>query len=187
MKELFSDLSLLGIQRIVMLTGDKAKVALKLAASVGIPEADVRAECLPEDKVRFVRELRETLAPVVMVGDGVNDAPAIAAADIGIAMGSHGATASSEAGDIVILLERLDRVGEALCIGHTVLRIAKESIFIGMGLSIVLMVLASLGYIRPVYGALLQEIIDVIVILNALRTLFVKCSLPHACGTNACA
>jgi heavy metal translocating P-type ATPase len=183
-KDLFHRLSSLGIEKVVMLTGDKAAVAHKLGEKVGIPAENIQAECLPEDKVRAVRNLRATHAPVVMVGDGVNDAPAIAAADVGVALGAHGSTASSEAGDVVIMLERIDRVGEALCIGHNVLRIALQSIGIGIGLSLILMVIAAFGYIVPVAGALLQEIIDIIVILNALRVLFVSCALPqgHCCS-----
>lgn len=170
--ELFAGLGALGIERVMMLTGDKRASALRIAKEVGIAEEDVQAECLPEDKVTTVMALHKTLAPVVMVGDGVNDAPALAAADVGIAMGGHGSTASSEAGDIVILIDKIERVEEALHIGHRVLSIAKESIFIGIGLSIALMIAASLGYIQPVYGAMLQEIVDVVVILNALRVLF---------------
>jgi heavy metal translocating P-type ATPase len=172
--ELFTQLRVLGIQRVMMLTGDKKAAALRIAAHVGIAETDVRAECLPEDKVSIVMDVRKTLAPVIMVGDGVNDAPALAAADVGIAMGGHGNTASSEAGDIVILIDRIERVGEAVALGQRVLRIAKESIGIGMGLSIVLMLAATAGFIVPVYGALLQEIVDVVVIFNALRVLLIQ-------------
>lgn len=164
----------LGIQTIRMLTGDRLVVARRIAKDVGIDESDIRAECLPEEKVREVEKLRKEYPPVVMVGDGINDAPALAIADVGIAMGAHGGTASSEAGDVVILVDNIERVGEALSIGHAVLRIAKESIFIGIGLSIVLMLIAALGFISPIFGALSQEVIDVLVILNALRVLFTK-------------
>lgn len=176
-RSLFLGLASLGIRTVVMLTGDKRPVALRIAQSIGILPENVRAECLPEDKVTEVVRLRQTLSPVVMVGDGVNDAPAIAAADVGIAMGAHGSGASSEAGDVVILVDKIERVGEALCLGHRVLQIAKESIFIGIGLSLVLMIFAALGFIQPVYGALLQEVIDVLVIFNALRVLLVKCAV----------
>ncbi len=176
-RSLFAGLTRLGIQRVVMLTGDKRTVALRIAKEVGIAEENVRAECLPEDKVTIVKQIRSESAPVVMVGDGVNDAPAIMAADVGIAMGAHGSTASSEAGDVVILVDKIERVGEALCIGHRVLAIAKESIFIGIGLSLVLMVAATFGFIQPVYGALMQEVIDALVIFNSLRVLFTHCSL----------
>lgn len=172
--ELFHNMLPLGIERVMMVTGDKHAAAMRIAKEIGIDADDVQAECLPEDKVTTVLQLHKTLAPVVMVGDGVNDAPALAAADVGIAMGGHGGTASTEAGDIVILIDRIERVGEALQLGHNVLKIAKESIFIGIGLSLLLMFAASFGFILPVYGALLQEIIDVVVIFNALRVLLIR-------------
>ena len=168
---LYERLKKLGIERVLMLTGDRAQAAERSAQKIGFPKESVRAQCVPEQKVQEVLRLHHECPPVVMVGDGVNDAPAIAAADVGIAMGSHGSSATSEAGDIVILVDRIERVADALEIGQRVLRIAKESVFIGMGLSIVLMIIASLGYIAPLAGALMQEVIDVIVILNALRAL----------------
>ncbi|HEV3076822.1 MAG TPA: heavy metal translocating P-type ATPase [Thermoanaerobaculia bacterium] len=157
-----------GIRRVVMVTGDTAEVAETVAAAIG---ADLLlAECTPEQKVAAVRA-EHARGPTIMVGDGVNDAPALAAADLGVAMGARGATASSQAADVVITLDRLDRLAEALAIARRARRIALESVLAGMGLSLVAMLIAAAGYLPPVAGALLQEAIDVAVILNALRAL----------------
>ncbi len=171
-KALFSDFKKQGLDKLVMLTGDKKNVADIIARELGLD--DIHAEALPEDKVKEVKEHQQEFGKVAMVGDGVNDAPALAAADVGIALGGHGQSAGSNSGDIVITIDNLERVGEAFIIAKRVLRIAKQGIFIGIGASIVLMIFASFGYIQPVYGALLQELLDVIVILNALRVNFQK-------------
>jgi P-type E1-E2 ATPase len=154
-----------------MVTGDRAAVADAVGAALGLDR--VYAEQSPEDKLEVVRRLRATsdLRPVVMVGDGVNDAPALALADVGIAMGAAGATVSSETADAVIVLDRVDRVVDAIRIGGRSLGIAKQSIVVGIGLSLVAMAAAAAGLIAPVAGALLQEGIDVAVIANALRAL----------------
>src|SRR6185312_5975347 len=157
-----------GLNRLVMLTGDRAEPAREVAAVLGLDE--VYAEQSPADKVSAVRAERER-AVTVMVGDGVNDAPALAAATVGVAMGARGATASSEAADIVLTTDRLDRLADAMDIARWSRRIAIQSAVVGMTLSLVAMMIAALGWLPPALGALLQEGIDVAVILNALRAL----------------
>ncbi len=157
-----------GIRRIVMVTGDRLEVAESVSAVIGVDQ--VLAERTPEEKLDVVR--RETsLATTMMVGDGINDAPALALASVGIAMGARGASAASEAADVVITADRLDRLGEAVTVAQRTMRIARESMVIGIGLSLVAMLFATLGMLAAVWGALLQELIDVSVILNALRAL----------------
>ena len=155
--------------RPVLLTGDGAAVAATVGRATGI--ADMHAEASPEDKAALVGALRRKGEVVVMVGDGLNDAPALAAADVGVALGATGSTISSDAADAVILVDDLGRVAEAIEIGRDTLRVARAGIVIGMGLSAVLMVIAALGAIQPLHGALAQEAIDVAAILNALRAL----------------
>lgn len=166
-KMLFEALHINGVQRTIMLTGDRKAVADHIGEQAGVHE--VIAECLPDDKLRHIERLRRESSPVVMVGDGINDAPALAAADIGIAMGSTGSTATSEVADIVIMVDNIERVSDAFAIARRTLTVAKQSIYTGMGLSIFFMILAALGYISPIYGAIIQEVVDIIVILNALR------------------
>lgn len=157
-----------GIKRIVMLTGDNRQIAETIGAAVGVDE--VLAEQTPAGKQAAIESGR-SLGTTMMVGDGVNDAPALAAADVGIAMGVRGAAASSEAADVVLLVDRLDRLAEALHTARLTRSIAVQSVIAGMSLSAVAMLVAALGYLPPLYGALLQELIDVTVILNALRAL----------------
>ena len=157
-----------GLNRLVMLTGDRAEPAREVATVLGLDE--VYAQQSPADKVAAVRAERDR-AVTVMVGDGVNDAPALAAATVGVAMGARGATASSEAADIVLTTDRLDRLADAMDIARWSRRIAVQSAVVGMTLSLVAMVIAALGWLPPAAGALLQEGIDVAVILNALRAL----------------
>jgi heavy metal translocating P-type ATPase len=171
-KKLFAETLKEGINHVVMLTGDKKIVAEKIGREIGLD--DIHAECLPEDKVTKVKEHQKEFGTVAMIGDGINDAPALASADVGISIGYHGSTASSDTSDIVITVNNLERVGTAIQISKHVLKIAKQGIFLGIGVSILLMIIASLGYIQPVYGALIQEILDVAVILNALRVNFEK-------------
>ena len=160
-----------GVRNVVVVTGDSAAGAEGVAHGLDVDE--VHADLSPEGKVAVVRALRDRpgAGPVVMVGDGVNDAPALAAADVGVAMAFGGASVSSETADAVITLDRVDRIADAIAIGRRSLRIARQSVVAGMALSGVAMVVAALGGLPPVAGALLQEGIDVAVILNALRAL----------------
>jgi heavy metal translocating P-type ATPase len=157
-----------GVARMVMVTGDRAAAAQAIGAALDLDA--VLADRVPSDKVDAVRS-EQRLHPTIMIGDGINDAPALASADVGIALGARGASASSEAADVVILADRLDRVGEAIAIAQRARRIAVESIVAGMGLSFLAMAAAAMGWLRPVPAAIVQEVIDVAVILNALRAL----------------
>ena len=167
-----------GIERILRATGDRAEVAERVAEGLGLD--GIRAGLTPDDKVQLVLT-EHKYGPVMMVGDGVNDAPALAAADVGVAMGARGAAASAEAADVVLLVDRLDRIGPGIEIARRSRRIALESVVAGIGLSVVGMVAAALGYMSPIQGALIQEEIDVAVILNALRALRIN---PSGAGTD---
>jgi heavy metal translocating P-type ATPase len=156
-----------GVERVVMLTGDAQPTAEAVAAEVGI--TDVHAELLPAEKVHLAAQLRPR--PVLMVGDGVNDAPVLAAADIGIAMGAKGSTAAGDAAGAVILKDSLAKVADAVSIGQDTLRVAYAAIWIGISLSIGLMLIATTGAIPAVVGALTQEFVDLATILYALRAL----------------
>jgi P-type E1-E2 ATPase len=165
---MLDELRALGIERIVLATGDRHEVAETVAAGLSIDL--VRSELTPDQKILVVLSERKN-GPVMMIGDGVNDAPALAAADIGLAMGAKGAAASAEAADVVLLVDQLDRVLPAIRIARRSRFIALQSVIAGMGLSILAMIAAALGFIVPVEGALLQEVIDMAVIFNALRAL----------------
>jgi heavy metal translocating P-type ATPase len=156
----------LGIERIVMVTGDRAAAATPIAAALRLD-----AMLADRDPAGKLAALRAERGPVAMVGDGVNDAPVLAAADVGIAMGAHGTAAAAEAGDVVLLADRLDRTAEAIAIARRARRIALQAILLGMGLSLLAMVAAALGWLSPLAGALLQEAIDVAAIVYALRAL----------------
>ena len=155
-----------GVQRAVLVTGDRREIAESVAAVVGVDE--VFADRTPADKVEIVG-MEHRYGPTIMVGDGINDAPALAAADVGVAIGARGSTASSEAADVVLTVDRLDRLGEALVGAKRAFGIARQSVLVGMGLSLGAMAAAALGMLPPAYGAVFQELIDVAVILNALR------------------
>jgi len=163
----FDDLRRLGLRRTMLLTGDRLASAQAVAAEAGISE--VHANLLPGDKVSIVASLVNQGHKVVMVGDGTNDAPALSRATVGVALAAHGGGISAEAADVVVLVDDLRRVTEAIDISRRTLRIARQSINVGLGLSLVAMGVAAAGGIPPIAGALLQEAIDVAVILNALR------------------
>ncbi|MFM9273480.1 heavy metal translocating P-type ATPase [Pseudarthrobacter sp. NKDBFgelt] len=165
--ETLARLHRLGVRHTMLLTGDAHGTAAHIAEEAGIRH--VQADCLPEDKVNAVAAVRER--PVIMVGDGVNDAPVLAAADVGIAMGAKGATAASESADVVIMLDDLSKVAVVVEIGKRTVAVALVSIWTGIGLSIGLMAVAMTGYIPAVTGALLQELVDLATILNGLRAL----------------
>lgn len=167
LRPFFADLHQLGIRRTMLLTGDREATAQAVAAEAGITE--VYANLLPADKVAIVASLVDDGHRVVMVGDGTNDAPALSRATVGVALAAHGGGISAEAADVVVLADDLHRVTEAIKISRRTLRIARQSINVGLGLSLVAMGFAALGAIPPIAGALLQEAIDVAVILNALR------------------
>ena len=161
-------LDTLGVHRRVLLSGDQPANVDAIARAVGFTEA--YGEFHPADKARFIHALVNAGEIVLMVGDGINDAPALTAASVGIALAAHGGGISAEAADIVLLADHLDRVPEAIAISRRTIRIARQSIVVGLGLSAVAMLVAALGFLRPALGAGLQEVIDVAVILNALRS-----------------
>jgi len=165
--DLMKKLRAMGIQRTVMLTGDRQAHAASIAAQAGMDE--VKADLLPEDKLNVIKALKQQYQSVVMVGDGINDAPALATATVGVAMGAHGTGISAEAADIVLLVDDVTRIADGVEASQRMVRIAKQSIFVGLGLSFGLMVFAAFGLIPPAIGALFQEVIDVAVILNSLR------------------
>jgi len=179
--ELLAGLRSRGIGRILLATGDRSAVAEAVTEGLGLDA--VRADLTPDQKVLLVLTERKN-GPVMMVGDGVNDAPALAAADIGVAMGARGAAASAEAADVVLLVDHLDRLLSGLEVAQRSQRIALQSVAVGISLSVAGMIAAGLGYLTPVEGALLQEVIDVAVILNALRALRIK---PTVLGNSAAA
>ncbi|HEU5187800.1 MAG TPA: HAD-IC family P-type ATPase, partial [Candidatus Saccharimonadales bacterium] len=164
-KQVIQALRSLGISNTLMLTGDAKGTAHRIAQAVGITR--VEAECLPVDKVNAVRNI--TTRPVLMVGDGVNDAPVLAVADVGMAMGARGSTAASETADVVVLVDDISKAAQAISIAKRTIAIALQSIWVGIAISVGLMLVAATGVIPAVVGAVLQEVVDVVVIFNALR------------------
>jgi heavy metal translocating P-type ATPase len=164
---LSTDLRAAGIRETILLTGDSEVVARQIGEIAQVDR--VISRCLPEDKVRIVKELVQQGHRVLMVGDGINDAPALATATVGMALGSQGLTAATTAADTVLLSTDILRVVRAVRLGRWVMRVARQGIWVGMALSVIAMIFAAFGFIIPAAGAILQEAIDVIVILNALR------------------
>ncbi len=159
-----------GVNELMMLTGDQQKIADKIAQEVGITQ--VKAQLLPEEKINALKAIPNDEHPVIMVGDGVNDAPALAVADVGIAMGAHGATAASESADVVILKDDLLKVAKAVEIAQDTLKIARQAVLLGIFICVFLMLVASTGAIPAIIGALFQEVIDTVSILWGLRARF---------------
>jgi heavy metal translocating P-type ATPase len=157
-----------GVSRIVMVSGDRAEVAETVGAVIGVD--DVLAERTPSEKLEIVRA-ESASAPTIMIGDGINDAPALALADVGVAIGTRGTSAATEAADVVITVDTIDRLGEAIALAHRTVRIARQSVIAGMAMSLLAMCAAAAGLLPTVDGAVLQEVIDVAAILNALRAL----------------
>ncbi len=166
-----ADLRRAGVKDVELLTGDKETVAKALAKEAGVSR--VFAECLPGDKVKRIAQLQKR-GTVAMVGDGVNDAPALASADVGIAMGANGSAASAETADIVITLDDVRKVAEVRVIAKRTVGVAVGGIQLGMALSFLLMGVAAAGYLPPLSGAILQEAVDVVVIMNALRVAYAE-------------
>lgn len=164
-KSTLKRLQALGVQNFLMVTGDSTVSAKAVAKHVGIKK--FFAGALPGDKIRAVEQVADR--PVAFVGDGVNDAPVLMASDVGIALGARGSTAASESADVVVMLDDLERVATGRQIATRTFFIAKQSIFIGIGLSVMLMLVFATGKFRPIHGALIQELVDIVVIFNALR------------------
>lgn len=161
------DLARLGIKDFVLLTGDGEKIAQRVAREVGITK--IKANCLPQDKIAFIKTVPVSERPVVMVGDGVNDAPALAAAEVGIALGARGSTAAGQSADIVILPDDLSKVYKAVLISKKTLVIARQAVLIGILASLALEIVAATGVIPALIGAVLQEGVDLVAIAWALR------------------
>ncbi len=169
-KHMIQLLNKLGIKHTLMVTGDNNTTANAIAKQVGV--TDVQAECLPGDKIHAVEAVKHK--PVAFVGDGVNDAPVLTAADVGIALGARGSTAASESADIVVMLDDISKVAVGVSIAKRTFSIARQAIMIGILISIALMLVFATGRFKPVQGALIQEVVDIIVILYALRALGTK-------------
>jgi len=165
--EMIKRLESLGVKETIILTGDSQQNTEIIARQAGI--SHIKAHLLPDQKVQAIKDVMQQHPNTMMVGDGINDAPALATATVGVAMGAQGTAISAEAADIVLLVDDVTKVADAVYIGQRMLRIATQSILVGIGLSLGLMIIAAMGHIQPAIGAMLQEVIDAAVILNALR------------------
>lgn len=166
-KKTMTTLQRLGVTNLMMLTGDQRAIAEQVASQVGI--TNVKADLLPKDKIAALKGVPTNLHPVFMVGDGVNDAPSLVTADVGIAMGAHGSSAASESAEVVILKDDLYKVAKAVAISTDTIKIAKQAVLIGIGICTILMLIAATGVIPAFVGAMLQEVIDTVSILWALK------------------
>lgn len=164
-KKTLARLKSLGAQQFMMITGDNATTAKDIAKKLGIGK--IVAGALPGDKIQALEEAK--YRPVAFVGDGVNDAPVLTASDVGIALGARGSAAASESADVVVMLDDISRVAKATEIAKQTFAIARQSILVGIGLSVLLMLVFATGKFKPIYGAAIQELVDVVVIINALR------------------
>lgn len=168
-RQTIAQLMKMGIRKIMMISGDKQSISETIAKEIGISE--VSAGCLPEDKLKILKSVSDDFRPIVMVGDGVNDAPSLTVADVGIAMGAKGSSAASDSADVVILKDNLEKVSDTVMISRETMKIARQSVFIGIAVCTVLMLIAAFGLLPALLGAGLQEVVDVISITSALRAL----------------
>lgn len=157
-----------GAKQIIMLTGDHRNVADQIASAAGINDSEVKADLLPKQKIEAIKGVPADLRPVVMTGDGVNDAPSLTAADVGIAMGAKGATAASESADAVIMVNDLSKVNDAVAIGKHTMKVANIDVLTAITIVIILEIIAATGVIPAFIGAILQEVVDLITICLAL-------------------
>jgi P-type E1-E2 ATPase len=165
--DLVSSLRKSGVRRVMLLSGDRSENVREVASKVGIDE--IRGDMLPEDKVEVVRRLVDDGESVVMVGDGTNDAPALGTATVGVALASHGRGIATESADVILLVDEPARLLDAIGISRRTMRIARQSIWFGLAISVAGMIFATMGKIVPIAGAAIQEVVDLAVILNALR------------------
>jgi heavy metal translocating P-type ATPase len=167
MRAMVQRLSDAGVKHVLLLSGDRDDNVREVASALGIGKS--RGDLLPQDKVDAIRDLMERGESVLMVGDGTNDAPALSAATVGVALASHGRGIATESAGAILLADEPARIVDAIQISRRTMRIARQSIFVGVGLSSAGMIAAAAGFIAPVTGAMIQEGIDLAVIVNALR------------------